>query len=101
MVYLQAYLDTVERRATDESSTPARMTHYVEDMLDDLKRAHRIREEQLSSAANSYRLRLEKVVNQHEHLLVAYRCLLTYLFYQFCLHKTHKAPTYRAALYLH
>jgi len=67
-------MDTVEKMATNESSTPARMTHYVEDMLDNLKRAHRIREEQLSAAANTYRNQLEKVVSQHEQLLVGYRC---------------------------
>ena len=49
------------------------MTHYVEDMLDDLKRAHRVREEQLSSAANMYKQRHDKVVSRHGHLLVAYR----------------------------
>jgi len=73
-------MDTVERRATDEGSTPARMRHYVEDMLDDLKRAHRVREEQLSSAANTYRQRLEKVVSQHERLLGAYRQASALLF---------------------
>jgi len=70
-------MDTVERMATNERSTPARMTHYVEDMLDDLKRAHRVREEQLSSAANTYRQQLERVVGQHEHLLLAYRYVST------------------------
>ena len=70
-------MDTVEKMATNESSTPARMTHYVEDMLDDLKRAHRVREEQLSSAANTYKQRLERVISQHEHLLVAYRYVST------------------------
>jgi len=66
-------MDTIERRATHEGSTPARMTHYVEDMLDDLKRAHRVREEQLSSAANMYKQQHDKVISQHERLLVAYR----------------------------
>jgi len=66
-------MDTVERRATDEGSTPARMTHYIEDMLDDLKRAHRVREEQLSAAANDYKQQLDTVISQHRHLLVAYR----------------------------
>jgi len=76
---MQAYMDTVERRATHEGSTPARMTHYVEDMLDDLKRAHRVREEQLSSAANDYKQRHDNVVSQHERLLVAYRHALQLL----------------------
>jgi len=49
------------------------MTHYVEDMLDDLKKAHRVREDQLSSATNDYKQRLDQVVSQHERLLVAYR----------------------------
>jgi len=66
-------MDTMERRASNEGSTPARMTHYVEDMLDDLKKAHRVREDQLSSATNDYKQRLDQVVSQHERLLVAYR----------------------------
>ena len=73
MWLVQGYLDTVERRATDEGSTPARMTHYVEDMLEDLRTAHRVREEQLSAAASDYKQRLEKVIGQHERLLTAYR----------------------------
>ena len=76
-------MDTVERRASNEASTPARMTHYIEDMLDDLKRAHRVREEQLSSAANVYRQRLDSVVSQHEQLLVAYRHV-HYYYYYYC-----------------
>jgi len=71
---MQVYLDTVERRATSDSSTPARMTYYVEDMLKDLKTSHRVREEQLSTAASDYKERLEKITQQHERLLTAYRC---------------------------
>ena len=66
-------MDSAERRAANEGCTPARMTHYVEDMLNSLKRSHRVREEQLSSAVNTHRQRLENVIGQHERLLVAYR----------------------------
>jgi hypothetical protein len=58
-----------------DASTPAKMEQHVNQMLDDMKRAHRIREDQLSSAAVSYKQRLEQVVRQHEVLLVAYRCV--------------------------
>jgi len=82
---LQTYMDKTERRATHERSTPSRMTHYIEDMLIDLKKAHRVREDQLSSAANTYRQRLEKVVNQHEHLLIAYRYVLALSVFLICI----------------
>lgn len=71
--YIQTYVDKRERKATNDGSTPARMEQYVDQMLDDMKRAHRIREDQLSSAAVAYKERLEQVVRQHEVLLVAYR----------------------------
>jgi coiled-coil domain-containing protein 78 len=66
-------MDRRERRTAGDGVTPARMSQYVEEMLDDMKRAHRIREDQLSSAANSFKERLEQVVKQHEVLLAVYR----------------------------
>jgi hypothetical protein len=66
-------MDTKERRASMDAATPAKMEQYVGQMLDDVKRAHRSREDQLSSAAVSYKQRLEQAVRQHEVLLVAYR----------------------------
>jgi archaellum component FlaC len=72
---IAGYMDKVERRVSNDGSTPARMTQYVEDMLNDMKRLHHTREEQLSAAANTYRQRLEQTVRRHEELLMAYRDL--------------------------
>jgi len=46
---------------------------YMEEMLNDLRTMHRSREEQLSSAAQSYRQRMKDVIRRHEELLVSYR----------------------------
>ena len=42
-------------------------------MIKDLKKAHHVREEQLSTAAQGYKQQLQQVVRKHEELLVAYR----------------------------
>ena len=53
------------------------MRDYVNEMLRDIKRAHRQREEQLSEAAQNYKKRLEDVAKKHEQLIVAYRLVHT------------------------
>ena len=50
-----------------------KMKKYVDEMLKDLKKAHGVREDQLSQAAQGYKARLEKTLRRHEELLVAYR----------------------------
>ncbi|XP_077981514.1 uncharacterized protein LOC144436568 isoform X2 [Glandiceps talaboti] len=52
-----------------------KMRKYVEDMLKDLKRSHRLREEQLSNAARAFKSQAQKVATRHEELLVAYRIM--------------------------
>jgi hypothetical protein len=49
------------------------MKKYVEEMLKDLKRSYKLREEQLADAATKYKQRSDNVVARHEELLVAYR----------------------------
>ena len=50
-----------------------RYQHKVQDMLKELKRAHKLREDQLSSAAQMYKDRTTQVVRKHEELLVVFR----------------------------
>ena len=57
----------------DRSRDAANMKKYVDSMLQDLRKAHKVREEQLSSAAQNYKKRLDDVAKKHEELLVAYR----------------------------
>uniref|UniRef100_A0A673BWK3 Coiled-coil domain containing 78 n=1 Tax=Sphaeramia orbicularis TaxID=375764 RepID=A0A673BWK3_9TELE len=42
-------------------------------MLQDVRSSYRTREEQLASAARSYKKRLQRVTNTHHTLLIAYR----------------------------
>ena len=49
------------------------MKQYMDNMLKDLKRAHKVREEQLSQAAQSFKKRMSTTIKRHEELLVAYR----------------------------
>jgi cellobiose-specific phosphotransferase system component IIA len=57
----------------DKSKDSANMKKYVDSMMQDLRKAHKVREEQLSSAAQNYKTRLDSVLRKHEELLVAYR----------------------------
>ena len=49
------------------------MRDYVAGMVSDLRKAHKVREEQLSQAAQGYRQRLKGISHTHEQLLIAYR----------------------------
>ena len=53
------------------------MKKYVEEMLKDLKRSYKLREEQLADAATKYKKRSDNVIARHEELLVAYRSVMT------------------------
>ncbi|XP_070563966.1 coiled-coil domain-containing protein 78-like isoform X2 [Ptychodera flava] len=59
----------------EEPVSSSKMTKYVEDMMRELKRSHRLREEQLSNAARAFKAQAQKVGKRHEELLVAYRLL--------------------------
>ena len=48
------------------------MKSFVDSMLADLKKSHKVREEQLSAAAQSHIRLAEKTARKHEQLLVAY-----------------------------
>lgn len=42
-------------------------------MLQDVRSTYRVREEQLTSAARSYKKRLQKIARTHQALLIMYR----------------------------
>lgn len=55
------------------SRNDPRMREYVNVMLKDLKKSHKQREEQLSSAAQGYKQRVQQVTQKCEELIVVYR----------------------------
>ncbi|CAB1426039.1 unnamed protein product [Pleuronectes platessa] len=54
-------------------SEGTKMRVFVESLLQDVRSSYRAREEQLASAARSYKKRLQKVTKTHHALLIAYR----------------------------
>ncbi|XP_076007829.1 coiled-coil domain-containing protein 78 [Genypterus blacodes] len=50
-----------------------KMRAFVDGMLQDVRSSYRVREEQLASAARSYKKRLQRVTATHHALLIAYR----------------------------
>nr|XP_019938400.1 PREDICTED: coiled-coil domain-containing protein 78 [Paralichthys olivaceus] len=50
-----------------------KMRVFVENLLQDVRSSYRVREEQLASAARSYKKRLQKTTKTHHALLIAYR----------------------------
>nr|XP_020461766.1 coiled-coil domain-containing protein 78 isoform X2 [Monopterus albus] len=54
-------------------SAPTKMRAFVDSMLQDVRSSYRAREEQLASAARSYKKRLQKTTKTHHALLIAYR----------------------------
>ncbi|XP_062299188.1 coiled-coil domain-containing protein 78 [Scomber scombrus] len=68
---LAEYIDAMG--ATKSPSEGSKMKVFVDDMLRDVRSSYRIREEQLASAARSYKKRLQKITKAHHALLIAYR----------------------------
>uniref|UniRef100_A0A3B4T6F8 Coiled-coil domain containing 78 n=1 Tax=Seriola dumerili TaxID=41447 RepID=A0A3B4T6F8_SERDU len=54
-------------------SEGTKMRAFVESMLQDVRSSYRVREEQLASAARSFKKRLQKITKSHHALLIAYR----------------------------
>ncbi|KAM9336628.1 LOW QUALITY PROTEIN: coiled-coil domain-containing protein 78 [Symphorus nematophorus] len=68
---LAEYIDGLgEGKSPSESS---KMRAFVDSMLQDVRSSYRAREEQLASAARSYKKRLQKMTKTHHVLLIAYR----------------------------
>lgn len=49
------------------------MREFVDRMIQEVRSSYRAREEQLASAARSYKRRLQKITKTHHSLLIAYR----------------------------
>lgn len=57
----------------DGQSEGSDLSRQVDGMLVDLKKAHKIREEQLSVAAQDFKRQMEQTQRRHEELLIAYK----------------------------
>ncbi|ELT95507.1 hypothetical protein CAPTEDRAFT_226630 [Capitella teleta] len=72
--YVEDIADYVDHGGhPDRKKDAANMKKYLDSMMQDLRKAHKVREEQLSSAAQNYKGRLDGALRKHEELLVAYR----------------------------
>ncbi|XP_026171625.1 coiled-coil domain-containing protein 78 isoform X2 [Mastacembelus armatus] len=72
--YLQDLADYIDGLGKDKTtSAGAKMRAFVDGMLQDVRSSYRAREEQLASAARSYKKRLQKITKTHHALLIAYR----------------------------
>uniref|UniRef100_A0AAQ6II85 DUF4472 domain-containing protein n=1 Tax=Anabas testudineus TaxID=64144 RepID=A0AAQ6II85_ANATE len=73
---LVCYLQDLAEYIDGHNKTPpegTKLRAFVDSMLQDVKSSYRVREEQLSSAARSYKKRLQKITKTHHALLIAYR----------------------------
>uniref|UniRef100_A0A672G1C7 Coiled-coil domain containing 78 n=1 Tax=Salarias fasciatus TaxID=181472 RepID=A0A672G1C7_SALFA len=68
---LSEYIDGVGN--SKNVSKQGKMKTFVDGMLEDVRSSYRLREEQLASAARSYRKRLQKIIRTHQALIIAYR----------------------------
>ncbi|XP_008294878.1 coiled-coil domain-containing protein 78 [Stegastes partitus] len=67
---LAGYIDGVKE--SQSPSEQSRMRTFVDSMLQDVRSSYRAREEQLASAARSYKKRLQKITRTHHALLITY-----------------------------
>uniref|UniRef100_A0A3P8ZS73 DUF4472 domain-containing protein n=2 Tax=Esox lucius TaxID=8010 RepID=A0A3P8ZS73_ESOLU len=51
----------------------AKLRGFVDSMLQEVRASYRAREEQLATAARSYKKRLQRIIRSHQALLIAYR----------------------------
>lgn len=72
MSSIQEYIDGVSKGGKGLSDG-RKMRAFVDSMLQDVRSSYRGREEQLASAARSYKKRLQRVTKTHHALLIAYR----------------------------
>uniref|UniRef100_A0A3Q1BDT0 DUF4472 domain-containing protein n=1 Tax=Amphiprion ocellaris TaxID=80972 RepID=A0A3Q1BDT0_AMPOC len=72
--YLQDLADYTDGLKDSKSPSEQSKTRtFVDSMLQDVRSSYRAREEQLASAARSYKKRLQKITKTHHALLIAYR----------------------------
>uniref|UniRef100_A0A3B4EU25 Coiled-coil domain containing 78 n=1 Tax=Pundamilia nyererei TaxID=303518 RepID=A0A3B4EU25_9CICH len=65
------YIDGLEE--SKRPSEPSKMRGFIDSMLQDVRLSYRAREEQLATAARSYKKRLQRITQTHHALLIAYR----------------------------
>lgn len=71
---LQEYVDGLaEGRGVKGPPERVKMRGFVDSMLQEVRSSYRAREEQLASAARSYKKRLQRLTKSHQALLIAYR----------------------------
>ncbi|KAG8009126.1 Coiled-coil domain-containing protein 78 [Nibea albiflora] len=72
--YLQDLSDYIDGLGEDKSPPEtSKMRVFVDSMLQDVRSSYRAREEQLATAARSYKKRFQKITKTHHALLIAYR----------------------------
>ncbi|CAB1312281.1 unnamed protein product [Coregonus sp. 'balchen'] len=71
---LAEYVDgLVEGKGVKGPPERVKMRGFVDSMLQEVRSSYRAREEQLASAARSYKKRLQRLTKIHQALLIAYR----------------------------
>lgn len=68
---IQDYIDGLEE--SKRPSEQSKMRGFIDSMLQDVRLSYRAREEQLATAARSYKKRLQRITQTHHALLIAYR----------------------------
>ncbi|KAK5850712.1 hypothetical protein PBY51_001566 [Eleginops maclovinus] len=72
--YLQDLAEYIDGLGKGKNPPKAsKLRSHVDSMLQDVRSSYRAREEQLASAARSYKKRLQKITKTHHALLIAYR----------------------------
>nr|XP_046234303.1 coiled-coil domain-containing protein 78 [Scatophagus argus] len=72
--YLQDLAEFTDGLGEGKSPSEAsKLRPFVDSMLQDVRSTYRVREEQLASAARSYKKRLQRMTKTHHALLIAYR----------------------------
>uniref|UniRef100_A0A3Q0RGQ4 Coiled-coil domain containing 78 n=1 Tax=Amphilophus citrinellus TaxID=61819 RepID=A0A3Q0RGQ4_AMPCI len=72
--YLEDLADYFDGLGESKSpSEQSKMRAFLDSMLQDVRLSYRVREEQLATAARSYKKRLQRITKTHHALLIAYR----------------------------
>ncbi|CAG5116404.1 unnamed protein product [Candidula unifasciata] len=77
---LVKYVEDIAEYVDKGSGVPGqqqdkKMREYCDNMLKDIRKSHREREDQLSQAAQTFKKRLQNAIHSYEQVLVAYRNL--------------------------
>ncbi|BFZ17066.1 hypothetical protein BsWGS_20104 [Bradybaena similaris] len=77
---LVKYVEDIAEYVDKGSGVPGqqqdkRLREYCDNMLKDIRKSHREREDQLSQAAQTFKKRLQNAIHSYEQVLIAYRNL--------------------------